>query len=284
MEIETIEIAESGNTKIPKCKKKKQCNQSKRWCMTFNNYSKSDYDKLLEQLEINLISYVIGEEVGESGTPHLQGYIESLRRIRPTELKMDSRIHWEMAKGNQEENIIYCSKDGVVRTKGLPIIRKPRIISETQLYPWQLEILDIIKSIPDDRTIHWYWEPTGKAGKTCFSKYLAYHHMAIPLEGCKKDILFCAANFPSHIYVYDLERSMEDFVSYASIEKIKNGFFMCSKYESKPVLRDNPHVLIFANFPPDREELSEDRWHIVKLDMNTECRHPSVCCLRRIDA
>ena len=63
---------------------------------------------------------------------------------------------------------------------------------------------------------------------------------------------------------------MEDYVSYGSIEKIKNGYFMCSKYESKPIVRNSPHVFIFANFEPELDALSLDRWHIVNLDKKVQ--------------
>ena len=63
----------------------------------------------------------------------------------------------------------------------------------------------------------------------------------------------------------DIERSMEDYISYGAIEKIKNGYFMCAKYESKPIIRNPPHLLIFANFKPNIDELSLDRWVIREL-------------------
>ena len=40
---------------------------------------------------------------------------------------------------------------------------------------------------------------------------------------------------------------------------------MCAKYESKPICRNSPHVIIFANFEPDLDKLSNDRWIIKKI-------------------
>ena len=54
------------------------------------------------------------------------------------------------------------------------------------------------------------------------------------------------------------------------LKKSKNGYFMCSKYESKPIIRNSPHVFIFANFEPDVKELSLDRWNVVKLNNEIE--------------
>lgn len=252
---------EEGNTKPPR----KRCTPSKRWCFTLNNYS----DQEMETLELSFKSakceYVIGREVGEEGTPHLQGYIESPVKIRPVEKFKTERVHWEKCKGTREENVVYCTKEGNYTTT-LKVRREPTILKEEQLYPWQKDLLKILDEDPDDRTVHWYWEPLGRAGKTSFCKYLSATRGAIPLEGKKNDILYCAAEFESDIYVWDLERTMEGYISYGALEKIKNGYYMCSKYESKPIIRANPHVIVMANFPPRELAMSLDRWNIVRID------------------
>lgn len=236
---------------------------SKYWAFTLNNWSKEE----LETLETILSEdeYIIGKEVGDSGTPHLQGYVSFKKKVRPMEKIKNPRIHWEKCKGNREQNINYCSKDKdfVTNIK----LKKPlKVLLETQLYPWQRSIIDIISSEPDDRTIHWFWEANGCTGKTTFAKYLSHKFGAIPLEGKKNDILYCAAMFESDLYIWDLERCMEEYVSYGALEKIKNGYFMCSKYESKPIIRNSPHVIVFANFAPDIKNLSKDRWNIVSIE------------------
>lgn len=249
-----------GNTKRP--------NASKRWCFTLNNWSQKELDTVLQNLSLAPENrYCIGKEVGEKGTPHLQGYIEFANKCRPLEIKgMDvaKRIHWEKCKGNKEANINYCIKEGDYITNFK--IKKPlKCLKEEQLYNWQKEIIEIIKKDPDDRKIYWYWEEKGNMGKTTFAKYLTIKYDAVPIEGKKNDILYCAAEHESDIYIFDLERSMEEFISYGAMEKIKNGYYMCSKYESKPITRNPPHIFCFANFPPDKSKLSLDRWVIVKL-------------------
>lgn len=244
-----------GNTK-------KRPVPAKRWCFTLNNYSEKELEQLEQQFRKRNFQFLIGKEVGEQGTPHLQGYIEADKRIRPLEQFDNKRIHWESCRGSPSDNIQYCTKDGNYITN-IFIPRKPKLIEN--LYPWQEDIINIITKEPDERTIHWFWEPTGMSGKTTFCKYLSAKYNAIPLEGKKNDILFCAAQFESDIYLWDLERTMEEFISYGAIEKIKNGYYMCSKYESKPIIRACPHVIVFANFEPRREALSLDRWNIVKI-------------------
>lgn len=254
-----------GNTK--QCAKR--ITASKLWCFTLNNYTNEEVNTLKEKLMSDL--YVFGYEVGESGTPHIQGFVKFSKATRPLE-KLSSlpRIHWEKCKGTEKQNITYCTKDGKYDTnyKELPIPKPLKLI--TKLRPFQKSIENIIKKEPDDRSIIWIYEPFGNVGKTQMCKYFSHHYGAIPLEGKKNDILYCAAMFESNVYIYDLERSMEDYVSYASIEKIKNGYFMCSKYESKPIVRNSPHVIIVANFEPDESQLSSDRWCIYTINDNYE--------------
>jgi hypothetical protein len=71
-------------------------------------------------LEATCAYCVIGQEVGESGTPHLQGYIyfgtlKSLPQLRA----LNPRAHYEMARGTVEENFAYCTKDGNFEERGV---------------------------------------------------------------------------------------------------------------------------------------------------------------------
>jgi hypothetical protein len=211
--------------------------------------------------------YIFQEETGEQGTQHLQGTISLKTRERRTALqKWQKEIHWESTRC-VSASIAYCSKEktrtGKRWTHGIEITEGLKEITLWQ--KWQFKIEEICKTEPDDRTIHWYWEPIGKTGKTTLARYLTRKYKAIPLEGKKNDVLYCAAQHKSKIYIYDLERTMENYISYGSIEKIKNGYYMCSKYKSEPIDRNPPHVFVFANFPPDKTALSEDRWDIVKI-------------------
>lgn len=236
---------------------KRQPSPAKRWCLTLNNYSEKEYQELISSISSE--NYIIGKETGEEGTPHLQGYIEFKEKKRLTALKkINNRIHWEAAKGNKDSNIEYCSKDNNYVTNFK--VKKPlKILDDNLLYDWEKDIIKIINEEPHDRRIYWIYDPIGNKGKTTFAKYLAYKHGAIPLEGKKNDILYCAAEYESNIYVYDLERTMEDYVPYGAIEKIKNGFYMCGKYEGKPIIRNPPHLFIFSNFLPEDGKLSQDR-------------------------
>lgn len=263
-----VETVENGNTKHS------QPTQKVYWFFTFNNYKEEDIEKLETTFRKICSRYVFQEEKGnETGTIHLQGNIECIKKMRYTQFKLPKEIHWEATR-NIDAAFDYCQKDETC--VGRKFMFPEPIIIDIELRPWQKEIISIIRSTFDDtpkytpkqmrdRVINWYWEPDGNMGKTTFCKYLGLNYGAIPIEGKKNDILYCAATFDSKIYLMDLERSMEEYVSYGAIEKIKNGYYMCSKYESKPILRNPPHLFIFANFEPDYNALSADRWRVIRI-------------------
>lgn len=256
--------ASEGNTKIARTP------LGKFWQGTLNNWKMDQKDHILGILNKNNYKWLMCEEVAPTtGTKHLHFFIKSEKRFRACEKFKIKEIHWELCKGDEESNIKYITKGGIVEGN-LKLPKPLKILEDEKLYAWQKDVLEIIRTEPDDRTIHWLWEKKGCAGKTTFCKYLSHKFGAVPLEGKKNDILYCAAIFESDIYVWDLERSMEEYVSYGALEKIKNGYFMCSKYESKPVIRNCPHVFVFANFEPDVSRLSKDKWNIVHIGSDDE--------------
>ena len=63
---------------------------------------------------------IIGREVGQEGTPHLQGYVIMEKKTTLVEMKkLFPRAHLEVAKGSPEQNKIYCSKDGKFQEFGV---------------------------------------------------------------------------------------------------------------------------------------------------------------------
>lgn len=77
-------------------------------CWTLNNFTVEDM-KYIDSWECKYIIY--GIEVGEKGTPHLQGYVEWKRPKEWKTLKnLHSRVHWEARKGKAERAILYCKK------------------------------------------------------------------------------------------------------------------------------------------------------------------------------
>lgn len=103
-----------GNTKPNPKGKKKQIAPSKKWCFTLNNYTDEDKAIISSIVPLKCTNGIIGEEIGESKTPHLQGYLEFKSKVRPKNIIPISGIHWEKAKGDIEQNYLYCTKDNKI--------------------------------------------------------------------------------------------------------------------------------------------------------------------------
>lgn len=80
---------------------------SKRWCFTLNNPG----DKVPDKDGCRYLVY--GQEIGESGTPHLQGFVvfSTNKRLAGC-LKWLPGAHFEKARGTNLEASSYCKKDG----------------------------------------------------------------------------------------------------------------------------------------------------------------------------
>lgn len=82
---------------------------------TLNNYEEQDIERLRALGNSGRVSYLLfGYEVGESGTRHLQGYVEYARSKRFHIIKraISERCHLEARRGTAQEAADYCKKDG----------------------------------------------------------------------------------------------------------------------------------------------------------------------------
>lgn len=78
-------------------------------CFTLNNYTDEEYENVCN---MDCTYIVVGKEVGENGTPHLQGYVEFAGSKRFTTLRrINPRIHWEARRGKAAQAADYCKKD-----------------------------------------------------------------------------------------------------------------------------------------------------------------------------
>lgn len=88
----------------------------RRICFTKNNYTEEDIEQLLNS---DRFSYIIfGKEIGESGTPHLQGYAEFTKVTKFGGIGKLFKMHVEGTKGTALQAIEYCKKDGDYVEKG----------------------------------------------------------------------------------------------------------------------------------------------------------------------
>lgn len=163
----------------------KMTEQYRRWCFT-------DFDVChdIEFYKGFKCKYVIfGKEVcPTTGKMHHQGYMEFGITKRLVALKkLDDKIHWSACRGSQEENINYCSKEGVVtewgekgqQGKRSDMLRAIEMIEEgkgdqeiiREVGTWQsARTMALLRCqmIPERKTpplVIWIYGPTG-VGKT----------------------------------------------------------------------------------------------------------------------
>lgn len=88
--------------------------QRKNWCFTLNNYTDEEYSRLLSSLRDISDYFIVGKEIGQQGTPHIQGYcsLKGRHYLSSVKDKISQRAHWETAKGSRAHNRVYCSKGG----------------------------------------------------------------------------------------------------------------------------------------------------------------------------
>jgi hypothetical protein len=251
-----------GNTELPP----KQPTRKTFWCFTLFNFTDEIKTELNRQLESISVKFLYGEEVCPSTQKlHLQGFFHLKKAMRITEIKLINNPHLSWCMGNEAQNIKYCSKENKVFKWGFPAPLK--LINPDK--DWQIKILTILSSEPDDRKVYWFWSKEGGVGKSQFCKYLiATMNCVFIDEGKKADIMYSimeADMDKCNSVIFDIPRDNGNKVSYKSIESIKNGMVYSPKYESKHKLFNSPHLICFANCEPEFEKLSNDRWVVEEI-------------------
>lgn len=180
----------------------KRSRQSFAWCFTINNPTDADREAVLALKDFSRY-LVCGNEVGEQGTPHLQGYcyLHSKKTMGGIG-KLLKRAHLEIAKGDAMANYAYATKDGDVfvlhgtaptpgcrsdlalaTSDGLAGMRMVDVVSDpscsyqaARMAALRLTYLEEKRSqMPE---VVWFWGNTG-VGKS-YGVMQAYPHPFIP--------------------------------------------------------------------------------------------------------
>lgn len=252
--------------------------KSRAWCFTLNNYTDLEYNDLKNlTLSGTMEQIVLGKEIGESKTPHIQGcikyknpvYFEAMKKKIP-------RANISQCR-NWHASVIYCKKDRDYwsNTENYGMNHEDEYktymieeYNEVKWYQWQEDVLDILKTKPSKRKLYWIYEEEGNKGKSFLAKYIDWKHNAIIANGKQGDIFNQYKMFlekekkQPKVAIIDIPRSHKDYVCYSTLEKIKDGLIYSGKYEGGKLRLIPHHLIVFANFEPDRYKLSEDRWEV----------------------
>jgi len=262
---------------VPECSKEEDGNNVSsssspnpiyKYDFVINNYTDKEVCQVKETIRAICKKAIFGFEIGDSGTPHIQGFISLLKKQRITSLAKEpgfARASFRAVR-NETALIEYCKKDGTYWTHGFP--RAIKVI-ET-LFPWQKDAEALLTaSSSDDRTVHWYYDEKGNTGKSAFAKYMVVKHKVLYCSSGKYadiiNLVFNADMDTCECVIFDIPRNQGNNVSYAAIESIKNGLICNTKYETGTKCFNSPRVIVFSNSEPDRTKLSEDRWVIKNL-------------------
>lgn len=286
------------------------------YVFTLNNYTDEEL-RTLDTAVGDQVRYIrYGKEVGESGTPHLQGMIAFFNRVRlPTVKKvLGPRAHVEPMRGTIAQNIAYTGKDGVltefgdrprtneeksesgrnkhaeafelakqgrldeiepgmrlryyntfeqIASKSAPL--KYSLKGDYRSSPWRDKILAMLELPPDDRTIIWVYDTKGGSGKSYFARWLANNKGAwlMRAEGTNRDMVH-SYRPECTICIVDIPRECEK-IPYGFFECVKDGAMHSTKYSTKMMSFDPPHLLVFANVVPNVDLISKDRLKIFSV-------------------
>jgi len=250
--------------------------QAKKFFITYHIKDDEQFEqafKRLEPLKELCDKFIWAEEYGKTGkTPHIQGGFILKAKMRASTIQANFFKNGATLRKLKNWNACfnYCIKEGNKIHTNQKIREKVKIIETTQLYSWQKDLIEIIESEPNDRTIYWMEGKQGQ-GKTQFIKYLVITYGAIVLNGKPSDMKNGIIEYekknndtPKIILSnigFDKDLSK---IHYSGYEDIKDMCFYSGKYEGGMICGNNPHLIIFSNGAP--ETINEKFKHIVIND------------------
>ena len=105
----------------------------------------------------------------------------------------------------------------------------------------------MLRGPPCPRKVYHYVDPIGGAGKTTFARWLSLELPDVLLlrPGKGSDVAYLFK--PSVVVIFDIPRSTGEAICWSTIEQIKDGFVISTKYQSCLKRFPPPHLVIFSN-------------------------------------
>jgi len=205
------------------------------------------------------------------GAANAERYAEAISHAREGNLDLiDPRIYLPMYR------TLCTIRDEAKWGRAESLISSPDII----LRQWQIDLENRLWGRPDDRKLLVFVDPRGGAGKSTFCDWL--HCNFSPGKPCGRprdgqvsptvqvfhpsrgvDLAYLLQ--PCSVFVLDCPRAATEYLSWSTIEEIKNGFVTSTKYQCASKRFPRPHVILFMNAPIPDGTFSEDRLEVTWL-------------------
>lgn len=153
--------------------------------------------------------------------------------------------------------------------------RRTRRFDDITLRPWQLTLSDMLTTTPNDRDVIWVFDDIGNTGKSWFAKYMCQLHPTLYRRSTDMGTSRDAATIIEGelqsgweawgLFINMARQAEHHSRMYQYFENIKDGQITTQKYQGRSLEFDEPHLIIFANWPPRVRELSLDRWKIFEI-------------------
>lgn len=130
---------------------------------------------------------------------------------------------------------------------------------------WQQDLINLLEGPVNQRAIVWIYDKTGGAGKSVMTRHIADRMNGIcltqaPGQRDTAQILSRYQPLNRRTIVFDFARQTQDKQFYEPMEHIKNGMMTSTKYEGCSLRWIPGHLVVMANFEPQRGMWSEDRY------------------------
>lgn len=140
-------------------------------------------------------------------------------------------------------------------------------------YDWHFQLQDELLIRDSNRVITWIFERTGNTRKSTFCRFMEDAHdcLHITQMGGSRDLATVIQqalerdNWNNGVVIVDLPRDAQQQDLYKPFEMILNGRMTALKYTGGRLRWRTKALVVFANFPPEVNRMSWDRWDIREL-------------------
>lgn len=239
--------------------------------MTFGESTWWDATVPLKHLNINIFKEwllkacdraVVGKETGQGGYEHWQvrmafkepWTLQAVSMVLPTAHLSPTSVR----------NFEYIYKGGDYWTTWDQVLERYRHIT---LRPWQQEAYCRYIT-QNERQILLVIDRIGNSGKSWLARYIVSRHegrLIPPMENGKGLVQNAMAE-GSTGYIIDVPRRGKlTYEFWGGIEQIKGGHLYETRYNYSEKWIEPPKIMVFTNKEPNLNDLSVDRWDLLRL-------------------